>query len=65
MLLRVRLFPLSRVRLFPLSLSGSDFIWFASLSANSIRSWADLKKQFQKYFFIGYHEMRLADLIAI
>jgi hypothetical protein len=54
-----------RVRLFPLSRSGSAFIWFVSLPANSIRSWADLEKQFHKYFFIGLHEMRLADLIAV
>jgi hypothetical protein len=32
-----------RVRLFPLSLSGSAFTWFASLPANSIRSWVNLE----------------------
>jgi hypothetical protein len=41
------------------------FYWFASLPANYIHSWADLEKQFHKYFFIALHEMRLADLIAI
>jgi hypothetical protein len=54
-----------RVHLFPLSLSGSAFIWFASLPGNSIRSLVDLEKQFHKYFFIGLHEMPLADLIAV
>lgn len=54
-----------RVRLFPMSLSGSAFNCFAPLPANSIRSWADLEKLLHKYFFIGLHEMRLVDLIAI
>jgi hypothetical protein len=54
-----------RVRLFPLSLFGSAFTWLVSLPNNSIRSLADLEKQFHKYFFVGLHEMRLADLIAI
>jgi hypothetical protein len=51
------------VQLFSLSLSGSAFTWFVSLPpANSIRSLADLEKQFHKYFFIDLHEMRLAGL---
>lgn len=53
------------VWLFTLSLSRSAFTWFASLPANSISCWANLEKQFQKYFFIGLHEMRRSDLIAI
>jgi hypothetical protein len=46
-------------------MSGSAFTWFASLPANSIHNLADLEKQFHKYFFIGLHEMRLADLIIV
>ena len=54
-----------RVRLFPLSLSGSVFTWFSSLPYNSIQSWADLEKQFHKYFYSGVHERKLSDLTAI
>jgi hypothetical protein len=54
-----------RVRLFPLSLSGSAFTQFVSLPGNSICSGADLEKRFHKYFFVGLHEMCLADLIVI
>lgn len=54
-----------RVRFFPLSLSELAFTWFSSLPYNSIRSWADLEKQFHKYFFTGIQEMKLSDLTAI
>ena len=54
-----------RIRLFPLSLSGSAFAWFSSLPANSIITWADLEKQFHKYFFAGVHEMKITDLTVI
>nr|ABB47451.1 retrotransposon protein, putative, unclassified [Oryza sativa Japonica Group] len=54
-----------KVRLFPLILSGSTFTWFSSLPNNSIQSWADLEKQFHKYFYSGVHEMKLSDLTAI
>jgi hypothetical protein len=39
-----------RVRLFSSSLSGSAFMLFISLPPNSIITWADLEKQFYKYF---------------
>jgi hypothetical protein len=42
-----------RVRLFSSSLSGSAFTWFTTLPANSVVYWADLEKQFHKYFFAG------------
>jgi hypothetical protein len=54
-----------RVRLFSLSLSGSAFTWFTTLPVNSIIYWADLEKQFYKYFFAGMHEMKLTDLTSL
>jgi len=54
-----------RIHLFALSLFGSAFAWFSSLQANSITTWADLEKQFHKYFFAGVHDMRLIDLISV
>jgi hypothetical protein len=54
-----------RVRLFPLCLSGLAFTWFSSLPDSSVQSWADLEKQFHKYFYSGNHEMQLSDLAAI
>jgi len=54
-----------RVRLFSSSLSGSAFMWFISLPPNSIINWADLEKQFHKYFFDGVHEKKLTDLIKL
>jgi hypothetical protein len=54
-----------RVRLFPLSLSGSTFTRFSSLPYNSVQSWANLEKQFHKYFYSANHEMKLSDLTAI
>jgi hypothetical protein len=35
------------------------------LLANSIVYWADLEKQFHKYFFAGMHEMKLIDLTSL
>jgi hypothetical protein len=43
-----------KIRLFPLSLSGSAFVLFSSLPANSIITWADLEKKFHKYFYAGF-----------
>jgi hypothetical protein len=54
-----------RVRLFSSSLSGSAFTWFISLPLNSIITWADLEKQFHKYFFAGVHEKKLTDLVKM
>jgi len=39
-----------KVRLFSMSLSGSAFTWFTTLPVNSIIFWADLEKQFHKFF---------------
>jgi hypothetical protein len=47
-----------RVRLFSSSLSGSVFTWFISLPPNYIITWADLEKQFHKYFFAGIYEKK-------
>jgi hypothetical protein len=38
---------------------------FSSLPANSIITWADVEKQFHKYFFSGVQEMKLIDLTAL
>ncbi|RLM75595.1 uncharacterized protein C2845_PM15G01660 [Panicum miliaceum] len=51
-----------KIFLFPLSLSRLAFAWFASLPANSIITWADLEKQFHKYFL---QEMKITDLTAV
>jgi hypothetical protein len=36
-----------------------------TLPANSIVCWADVEKQFHKYFFAGMHEMKLTDLTSL
>ena len=53
-----------RVRLFSSSLYGSAFTWFISLPPNSVITWADLEKQFHKYFFSGVHE-KITDLVKL
>jgi len=35
------------------------------LPTNSIITWADLEKQFHRYFFARLHEMKLTDLTAV
>jgi hypothetical protein len=40
-------------------------MWFISLPPNSIITWADLEKQFYKYFFTGIHEKKLTDLVKL
>jgi len=54
-----------RVHLFSSSLSGSAFTWFISLPPNSVITWADLEKQFHKYFFFGVHEKKITDLVRL
>jgi len=54
-----------RVWLFSSSLSGSAFTWFISLPPNSVITWADLEKQFHKYFFSGVHEKKITDLVRL
>ncbi len=46
-------------------MTGLAFTWFSSLPSNSIRGWADLKKQFHDYFFAGINELKLLDLISV
>ena len=45
-----------------MSLSGSAFVWFTTLPANSIIFWADLEKQFHQFFYSGIEEMKLTNL---
>jgi len=54
-----------RVQLLSSSLSGSTFTWFISLPPNSVITWADLEKQFHKYFFARVHEKKLTDLVRL
>jgi len=54
-----------RVRLFSSSLSRSAFTWFISLPPNSVITWADLEKQFHKYFFSRVHEKKITDLVRL
>jgi hypothetical protein len=54
-----------RVYLFSSSLSGSAFTWFISLPPNSVITWADLEKQFHKYFFSRVHEKKITDLVRL
>jgi len=46
-------------------LSGSAFTWFISLPPNSVITWADLEKQFHKYFFSGVNEKKITDLVRL
>uniref|UniRef100_J3ME20 Retrotransposon gag domain-containing protein n=1 Tax=Oryza brachyantha TaxID=4533 RepID=J3ME20_ORYBR len=50
---------------FPMPLSGSTFTWFSSLPPNLVRNWADLEKQFHKYFFARVQQMTLTDLTTV
>jgi len=54
-----------RVHLFSSSFSGSAFTRFISLPPNSVITWADLEKQFHKYFFSGVHEKKITDLVRL
>jgi len=54
-----------RVWLFSSSLSVPTFTWFILLPPNSVISWADLEKQFHKYFFAGVHEKKLTNLVRL
>jgi len=55
----------SRVHLFSSSLSGSTFTWFISLPPNLVITWANLEKQFYKYFFCRVHEKKITDLVRL
>ena len=54
-----------RVCLFSSPLSRSAFTWFISLPPNFVITWADLEKQFHKYFFSGVHEKKITDLVRL
>jgi hypothetical protein len=54
-----------RIRYFPLSLTGPAFTWFASLLAQSIRTWKDLEQRFHAHFYTGSTEKKLVDLTSL
>jgi len=54
-----------RVCLFSSSLPRSAFTCFISLPPNLVITWADLEKQFHKYFFSGVHEKKITDLVRL
>ena len=54
-----------RIRLFSLSLSGSSFVWFTTLSANSILYWADQERQFHQFFYSWITELKLTNLTSL
>ena len=54
-----------RVRLFSSSFLGSAFTWFILLPPNSVITWANLEKQFHKYFFSRVHEKKITDLVRL
>jgi hypothetical protein len=53
------------VHLFSLSLIGTEFAWYATLPPNSINSWEELEQKFHEHFFLGEHELQLADLASV
>jgi hypothetical protein len=53
------------VCLFSLSLTGTAFVWYATLPSNSILSWGDLEQKFHNHFFSGDYELDLVDLVAL
>jgi hypothetical protein len=54
-----------KVRNFPLSLTGIAFVWFTSLPACSIGSWAELEEKFHSHFYTGVRETRLSHLASV
>ncbi len=54
-----------KLRLFSLSLSGTALIWFTSLPANSVSTWAQLKQKFHDYFHANETELKLSDLTSV
>jgi len=46
-------------------LLGLAFTWFISLPPNSVITWADIEKQFHKYFFYGVYEKKITDLVRL
>jgi hypothetical protein len=54
-----------RVHLFLLSLTGTTFVWYATLPPNSISSWGDLEQKFHHHFFSDDYELDLVDLVAL
>jgi hypothetical protein len=53
------------MRLFSLSLTGTTFVWYATLPPNSILSWGELEQKFHDHFFSGDYELDLVDLVTL
>jgi hypothetical protein len=53
------------VCLFSLSLTGTTCAWYAALLTNSINSWEELEQKLHEHFFLGEHELELADLASV
>jgi hypothetical protein len=54
-----------KLRMFPLSLSDTAFIWFTSLTPNSIFTWVQLEQKFHEYFYSDDTELKLSHLTAV
>jgi hypothetical protein len=48
-----------------LSLTGTAFVWYATLPPNSMNSWEEFEQKFHEHFFSGEHELELADLASV
>ena len=46
-----------KVRNFSLSLSGTAFVWFASLPSCSVGSWAELEEKFDNHFIMVFMKL--------
>jgi hypothetical protein len=53
------------MRLFSLSLTGTTFVWYATLPPNSILSWGELEQKFHDHLFSGDYELDLVDLVTL
>ena len=54
-----------KLRLFSLPLTRTAFLWFSSLSTNSISSWKQLERKFHDQFYSPDNEIKLLDLISV
>jgi len=54
-----------KIRMFPLSLSGTAFLWFSTLTPNSVQTWSQLERKFHDYFYNGENELRLCQLTSV
>ena len=54
-----------KIRMFPLSLSVTVFLWFSTLSPNSIQTWSQLALKFHEHFYNGDNELSLCRLTSV